>query len=277
MKFSRVYVEITNICNMSCSFCHGTKREKRRITVDEFSHILDELCGVTEYIYLHVMGEPLGHPEIDRLIALGKARGFKMAITTNGTLLPTRGDLLLKEPPYKVNISLHSFEKSDTYAMFRYLEGCFDFADEASEAGVLTVLRLWNRGYDEGRNINMLEQAKAKFPDGEWKFSERGARIRHKLHVEYGERFDWPDMNAPDMGEDVFCYGLGDHFGVLCDGTVVPCCLDCEGDIPLGNIFEEDIQDILSSDRATAMKEGFSRRHATEHLCRRCGYARRFV
>ena len=109
MKFSRVYVGITNVCNLSCSFCHGTKREKRFITRDEFSHILSELSGITEYIYLHVMGEPIGHPEICDLVKMGKAQGFKVAITTNGTLLPTRGKKLLSALPYKVNISLHSF------------------------------------------------------------------------------------------------------------------------------------------------------------------------
>ena len=104
----------------------------------------------------------------------------------------------------------------------------------------------------------------------------RGARIRHRLHLEEGERFDWPDMAAPDLGDKVFCHGLGDHFGILSDGTVIPCCLDREGAIALGNVFESDICDILSSGRAVAMCEGFSKKRASEELCRRCGYARRF-
>lgn len=276
MKFSRVYVEITNICNMSCSFCHGTKRENRRITVDEFSHILDELCGVTEYIYLHVMGEPLGHPEIDRLIALGKARGFKVAITTNGTLLPVRRDFLLNAAPYKVNISLHSFEKSDTGAMLKYLDGCFKFADEASKAGVLTVLRLWNRGYDEGRNIDILYLLREYFPNDEWFEGARGYRLRNKLHLEWGERFEWPDEGRDDMGDGVFCYGMGDHFGILCDGTVIPCCLDADGVINLGNVHERPLKEIIEGERAMAIREGFKCKKAVEELCKRCPYARRF-
>ena len=150
-----------------------------------------------------------------------------------------------------------------------------DFADRASAAGVLTVLRLWNRGHDDGRNDTTLQILQQKLP-GEWKWGARGARIRHKLHLEYGDRFAWPDMQAENMGNDIFCYGLADHFGVLCDGSVIPCCLDHDGNITLGNILETPIREILSSPRALAMREGFSKRCATEELCQRCGYARRF-
>lgn len=274
--YSRVYVEITNICNRACTFCPGTKREKRRITVDEFSHVLDKLKGVTEYIYLHVMGEPLTHPDLPELIRLASERGFKCAITTNGTLLSKRGDELLDSPIYKVNISVHSFESGTREEYLSYINSCIDFADAASRRGILTVLRLWNRGYDEGRNIDTLAMLKERFADGEWREGERGARIRHKLHLEYGDRFDWPDTEKDVLGDQVFCHGLGDHFGILVDGRVVPCCLDREAAIELGNVYESELSDILSSERAEKMREGFKCKRAVEDLCRKCGYARRF-
>lgn len=246
------------------------------MTYAEFSHILDGLAGLTEYIYLHVMGEPLGHPELLEFIRLGHSRGFKVAITTNGTLLNRVGRALLDSPVYKVNISLHSFEDGGRDEYLRYIEGCLDFADAASERGILTVLRLWNRGHDGGRNIDTLELIKQKFPDGEWREGVRGARIRHRLHLEYDDRFSWPDMGGEDLGQAVFCHGLGDHFAILVDGTVVPCCLDHEGDISLGNAHRTPIARILDSDRARAMRRAFLEKRASEELCRRCGYARRF-
>ena len=282
--YARVYVEITNICNRSCSFCPGTTRPPRRMTLSEFDVITDRLRGVTEYIYYHVMGEPLTHPELPDFIRLAKAKGFKSAITTNGTLLPTRGRELIQSGVYKVNISVHSFEDGDAaVAHGQYLDGILDFADEASKNGVLTVLRLWNLdGFGQalgGNNPRTLDYLRARFPDDAvtpWIFSPRGARLRDKLHLEYGDRFEWPDRSAEDRGSGVFCYGLKDHFAILCDGSVIPCCLDREGAITLGNIFESTAESILSSPRATAMREGFTRRRATEELCRRCGYARRF-
>ncbi len=276
--YSRAYVEITNICNKSCSFCHGTKREPREMSLGEFARIAGNLRGVTEYLYLHILGEPLMHPMLNTFIEYATKCGFKAAITTNGSLLGECGDSLIRSGVYKVNISLHSFEENDGAAQSEYVRTCLDFADKASRAGVLCVLRLWNfsqEGIGEKQNDETLRLLRERFPF-DWALGARGARIRDKLHIEYGQRFEWPDMDAPLLGEDVFCYGLCDHFGILADGSVVPCCLDAEGDMLLGNIFREDIRSILSSDRAEKIRNGFKHKKASEELCRRCGYARRF-
>ncbi len=248
------------------------------MTLGEFARVVGNLRGVTEYLYLHVLGEPLTHPMLPNFIEYARACGFKVAITTNGTLLPQKGDALILTGAYKVNVSLHSFEGEDEEKQTRYVNGCIDFADRASRAGVLTVLRLWNiDGTDkiDARNEKTLRLLHERFGD-DWTLGTRGARIRDKLHLEYGERFEWPDMNADELGEDVFCHGLGDHFAILVDGSVVPCCLDAEGDMTLGNIFENDVRSILASDRAQKIKEGFKNKKATEELCRKCAYARRF-
>ncbi len=282
--YARVYVEITNICNRQCSFCLGTRRPLRRMSAKEFDTVTDRLSGVTEYLYYHVMGEPLTHPLLPDFIRMAGEKGFKSAVTTNGTLLPARGQELIEAGVYKVNISVHSFEDGeDAAAHARYLTDLIDFADKASLAGVLVVLRLWNLdehghplGGDNDRTLAMLRDRFPDTPDAPWKHSSRGARLRNKLHLEYGDRFEWPDMTADDRGTSVFCYGLKDHFAVLADGRVVPCCLDREGSVTLGNLFDAPAAEILASPRAVAMREGFSCRRATEELCRRCGYARRF-
>lgn len=273
--YSRVYLEITDICNKNCSFCHGTKRAPRLMSESELKHTLKELKGITEYIYFHLMGEPLCHPELVNYIKLASSEGFRCAVTTNGTLLMRRSAELLDSGVYKVNISLHSFEGESSSEREVYLSSCLDFADKASKRGILVVLRLWNGGECE-RNAPVIERIKEYFPNGEWKFGARGARIRDKLHIEYGERFEWPDIEAPYLGEQVFCYGLSDHFGILSDGTVVPCCLDGDGAVALGNVYRESLTSILSSPRALAIKEGFKSKTAVEELCKRCGYARRF-
>ena len=273
--YSRAYVEITNLCNANCSFCPGTVRPPRMMTAEEFRTVAEGLREVTGYLYYHLMGEPLTHPGLPDMLALAAELGFKSQITTNGTLLESRGQALIDARVHKVNISIHSFEEGSVEDYVNYIDSCLDFADRASKAGIIVVLRLWNNGCDEGRNISTVDLAKAKFP-WDWKEEPRGIRIQNKLFLEHGDRFDWPDLGAADGGDAVFCHGLRDHFGILSDGTVVPCCLDHNGDIPLGNIFDEDIREILNSPRAKAMRDGFSCRKATEELCRKCGYARRF-
>lgn len=274
--YSRAYVEITNVCNMNCSFCHGHSRAPRRMTEEEFLRVLDQLDGVTQYVYYHLMGEPLTHPDLPLFLKMAKARGFKSVITTNGTLLETRGKAVLEAGVHKVSISLHSFENGTEEAHFNYLAKVSAFADAASERGTIVVLRLWNRGLDEGKNDTVLAFLRKSLA-GEWEEETRGIRVRDKIHIEWGDRFEWPDEDAPIQGDGVFCYGLRDHFGILCDGTVVPCCLDSEGVIALGNLFRESLSEILMSSRAAAMREGFSCRRASEELCRRCGYAQRFA
>lgn len=270
--YAKAYVEITNICNMACSFCHGHHRPKEKMDKETFFHVLEQLEGKTQYIYYHLMGEPLTHPDLPAFLQMAADKGFKSIITTNGTLLDRVGDKLLCAPLHKVNISVHSFETGEDTA---YLSQVAAFADAASQAGVLISLRLWNKDHDNGRNEATETFLRSRLP-GQWTANTRGYRIKDKLYLEYGDRFAWPDKAAPVQGEQVFCYGLRDQFGILCDGTVVPCCLDSEGAIALGNVLQESLTDILNSPRAKAMVEGFSCRKATEDLCRRCGYAQRF-
>ena len=222
------------------------------------------------------MGEPLVHPELPDFVRSANEKGFKSIITTNGTLLHKRCDELLKAGLHKVNISLHSIEEGDNEDYIEYIQNLADFAKKASESGTIVVFRLWNKGYDKGKNEFALNILRANIP-GEWTDNTRGIKICDRIFVEHGERFEWPDTNADIKGNKFFCYGLKDQFGILADGTVVPCCLDSDGVINLGNAFADDLNDILTSKRATDIAEGFKCGKASEELCKRCGYAQRFV
>lgn len=274
--YNKVYVEITNICNMNCSFCHGHKRPARQMSMDEFSIVLDKLSEQTKYIYYHLMGEPLTHPLLPKFIKLAGERGYKSIVTTNGSLLYKRGEELLSSGLHKINISLHSFEDGLEDDFIRYIKEISDFSKAAAEQGVIVVFRLWNKGFDGGKNETALRLLKENVA-GDWTENTRGIRIREKIYLEWGERFEWPDSEAEIKGNKFFCYGLKDQFGILSDGTVVPCCLDSDGVINLGNIFNDDIESVLNSERALNMVEGFRCGKASEDLCKRCGYAQRFV
>ena len=275
-RFQKIYLEISNVCNLRCSFCPGTRRKPGLITEENFSFLLDALRPYTDYLYFHLMGEPLGHPKLRRFLELAGDAGFRVILTTNGTLLAKNQQILLDSPAlHKVNVSLHAFEANDLHIPFeQYLEECFAFG-QAAGGNPLTVYRLWNHGGKDSQNEVILDAMRRAFPE-EWIVERRGTRIAHRTYLEYGEKFDWPDLNACESGEGVFCYGLRDQIGVLWDGTVVPCCLDHEGDIALGNLFQNSLEEILATDRAQAIYNGFSNRTAVEPLCRRCGYARRF-
>lgn len=161
------------------------------MTLSEFEHILHKLEGQTKYVYYHLMGEPLLHPQLPAFIKTATEKGFRSVITTNGTLLKYKGDELIDSGVHKVSISLHSFEKDDCDAHENYLKEIVSFSDKASATGIIVVLRLWNNGFDEGRNDRTLEYLRTSL-QGEWAKNTKGIRIRDKLHIEWGDRFEWP-------------------------------------------------------------------------------------
>ena len=271
-RFNKIYLEISNLCNLSCSFCPGTQRKKRSMTEADLLLLLPKLRPYTDYLYFHLMGEPLLHPQLERFLHLAGEYGFRVILTTNGTLLPKQQEMLLRSPAlHKVNISLHAFEANDLAVSFEeYLAGCLRFG-QAAEGKKLISYRLWNQGGLDERNRDILLLLKEAFPS-DWITERKGIRIGQRIYLEHGDKFDWPDLSAPDGGDDVFCYGLKDQLGILADGTVVPCCLDHEGNIPLGNLFLQDLEEILTAPRTQAML----RDKAQEELCRKCGYAKRF-
>lgn len=281
--FAKAYLEITNLCNLSCRFCHGTKRQGEFMPTERFAKLAEALRPYTDYLYLHVLGEPLLHPELPEILAVAASLGFRICITTNGTLLGEREGLLLSFAPHihKISVSLHASESNGCKVGDNYLENCLSFAKKASEAGIIVALRLWNlegnakTPSENKENAAILSALSAAFADP-WQDTRNGKKLKERVYLEWGETFDWPDMGAPDYGETCFCYGLRDQLGILVDGTVVPCCLDAEGNIPLGNLLQTPLAEILESPRALALKKGFDERRATEPLCRHCGYARRF-
>ncbi|MBR0209034.1 MAG: SPASM domain-containing protein [Oscillospiraceae bacterium] len=273
----RVYLEITNVCNLACSFCPGTRREKRFLSEEEFSALIGKLQGQTQYLYFHLMGEPLLHPSLGRFLSIAGEMGFRVILTTNGTLLARKEEILLDAPAlYKVNLSLQSFEANEGGELSDYVNLCAAFAAKAAAAGKICELRLWNRGGRESLNTEILRLLEKQFP-APWERSPRSVKLADRVFLAEDDKFDWPELDAPDRGERCFCYGLRDQVGVLVDGTVVPCCLDHDGELPLGNLFEQELSEIMSTEKARQIYHGFSQKRAVEPLCRRCGYARRFT
>lgn len=275
MRFAKVYIEISNICNLSCSFCPGTVRKKRQMTFPEFKTVLNKLKGYTEYLYFHLLGEPLLHPDFERFLTYAQENNFKVTVTTNGTLINSHRDFLSKCGLYKIVFSLHSFEANTMSVPINdYLDSCFSFGREVMSKTIV-VFRLWNYGGENSMNDEILSRLRMFYPQ-EWQEGKNGTKIANKTFLQFGDKFDWPSLENTHDDKNIFCYGLRDQIGILADGTLVPCCLDSDGTVALGNIFESDLEEILNSERAKSVFKGFSERNAPEELCRKCTYARRF-
>lgn len=282
-KFKKVYIEITNICNLSCNFCPKTERELKFMKEEAFEHVLKSVKPYTEHIYFHLMGEPLLNPELEKFLELAKEYGFKVNITTNGTLIKNASKVLLSAPALRqVNMSLHSFEANEDDVDFdEYIDNIISFVKEARDnTNIITSMRLWNLDtrHEASNSLNkdifkILEEKFELDYDLKDTFAEKNStKLFKDVYLSMAEKFEWPNINIAPSNERMFCYGLRDQFGILVDGTVVPCCLDSEGNMDLGNIFETQLEEILESKRASDIYDGFSRRTAVEDLCKTCGY-----
>lgn len=288
-KFKKFYIELTSVCNLACTFCPQTKRQANFIKVEDFTRVLDEIRPHTDSIYLHVKGEPLMHPKIDQLLDLSHERGFKVNITSNGTLLHKVKHKLIGKPALRqMNFSLHSFDGHEgSQDKEGYVSSVLSFAKEAvAQSNLIVSLRLWNLTQDNtvnrerNRNWEILEMIERAF-ELDYKIESGfvrggGIKLADRIYLNQEHEFQWPDLNAEEIPGGGFCHGLRTQAGVLVDGTVIPCCLDGEGVINLGNIYRTPFAEIIEGERANNLHDGFSRREVVEELCRKCGYRTRF-
>ena len=271
----KVYVEITNTCNLACGFCRGTVRAPREMDPADFAVIAAKLRPYTEYIYLHLLGEPLTHSRLQEILAVCRERKYKVTIVTNGTLIGEKAPVLQScGCLYKICYSLHAYEANALpLTLDGYLLPILDFARESAGTGVINVLKLWNGGGQNTLNEEILQKIRAYFGT-ELTPARGGFTLTDNVYIDMADRFGWPDLTA-DETPPRFCMGLRDQLGVLADGAAVPCCLDADGALTLGNLLTDGVEEILSSPRAGRIKEGFSQGKAAEALCRRCDFAKR--
>ncbi|MCX6111893.1 MAG: radical SAM/SPASM domain-containing protein [Proteobacteria bacterium] len=282
--FKNVYLEISNICNLRCSFCPTVKREKKFIFLPDFKKIITQVAPLTEVISLHLMGEPLTHPNFSDILKACEPFGTKIQITTNGIEINKFKDLILNSKAIKqVNFSIQCFKDNfPNKDLDNYLQNILTFAVTANELkpNMYINLRLWNIGADSKENESVFlfveDFFKIKVKRNIDVAGIKTKRIWNRLSLSFDSRFEWPSLESQYNGTRGTCHGLKGHFGILVDGTVVPCCLDKEGEIPLGNCLTQELNSILKSSRAIKMRDGFDKGVLVEKLCQHCSYIKRF-
>lgn len=262
-RFKKIYIEITNVCNLSCPFCEPDHRKKAYMTKEQYRHILKEIKPYTDYVYLHVKGEPLLHPNINELIEETTNEAIQVNLTTNGTCL----DRLTSKKIRQINYSMQSTPQiNDMQEIIQKLR------KYCSNTPIYLSIRMWTNDIKQNSLIKgMLEKEFGTIVELRDKMT-----LDKNVFLSIEEEFTWPDSIAQQEKEEGYCYGVRDHIAILVDGTVVPCCLDHKAQIPLGNIFKEKLEDILQKARTQSIIKGFKNRKAVENLCKNCDYKNRF-
>lgn len=264
IKYKKVYVEITNSCNLKCPFCAKSKREKQFISLDNFKIILRKLNNYTDYLYLHILGEPLLHPNINELINEASDK-FKINITTNGYLIKKIEN---NKNIRQLNISLHSFDESYNKSLDDYLNDIFEVTDKLKNNTYISY-RLW---VNSKRTKEIIDRINNKYNSKiDYNNIKNNSTISSNVFISTNEEFIWPN-DSTESTNTGSCYALKDHIGVLVDGTIVPCCMDSEGNINLGNIYTNDLNDIINSERYKVMLQGLKDNNRIEKLCKKCNF-----
>jgi radical SAM protein with 4Fe4S-binding SPASM domain len=287
-RFKKIYIEITNGCNLRCSFCASDSRPTLSMSVEAFESILQRIGPYTNHIYLHVLGEPLLHPEILSMLSVADSYSIMVNLTSNGMLL----DRLTTAPEIyrpirQINLSLHSMggtaepnlQKSYLISVLNRVRWIRDHTH------TIISLRLWNISATDKevssyntmacsliRETFLIPESISLMAD-----QKAGIKLADRIYLNWDHRFAWPgEGNDTTTVKRAFCHGLRDQLAILVDGTVVPCCLDSGGTMALGNINDETLESILGKERTQKILRGFSEGKAVELLCRRCTYRERF-
>lgn len=277
-RFKKVYIEITNCCNLKCKFCPETSRKKEFMDVAKFEEIIKKVHKYTDLVCLHVKGEPLLHNNLEDILKILEKYNLKANITTNGTLIKEKLEIIKKsEAVRQINFSLHSANQNEEFGN-HYLNNIFECVEKLNN--IIVSYRLWNLKTIKENNVNIdIIEAIEKFyniKDLKEKLTENEfIKIRDKLFINQDTEFTWPDKKQKTINENGRCLALKDQIAILVDGTVVPCCLDNNGDIPLGNILEETLEEILEKNECLKIKRNFENGIITHDLCKTCGFLKR--
>jgi len=277
--FKKIYLEITNVCNLKCEFCPETNRKKEFMSLDNFEKVIKKIHNYTNLIFLHVKGEPLLHEQLEEILKILEQYKLKVNITTNGTLIKEKLGVLKKSKAVRqINFSIHSITQNESLRE-KYLQNIFESVEELNN--IIISYRLWNlyNLYENNNvNTNIIKNIEKYYNIKDLKkvlTQKEFVKIKENVFINQDTEFTWPDIRKENIIQTGRCMALKEQIAILVDGTVVPCCLDNNGDIPLGNILEEELEDILNKDISTTIKKNFENNIITCKLCNTCGFLKR--
>lgn len=282
-RFQKIYVEITNICNLQCEFCMPTVRAKKFLKPEEFEIILNKIKPYTNLIYLHIKGEPLLHPNLEEILEICKKYEIQVNITTNATLLYEKLEVITKASMIRqMNLSLHSIKQNKQSNMENYLERVIKAVNIINEkTDILISFRLWNQKNigENNENIEIIKRLEENYKIEnllERTKNEQAIKLAPRVYLNQDRQFIWPSKEQKIISKTGKCFGFRNQIGILSNGDVVPCCLDQDANIKVGNIFEEDIEQIINKKEVKDIIQGFEAHKLTHQFCQRCDFRTRF-
>lgn len=263
-------MEITNVCNLSCAFCAPSRRPPLFMPVETFKNIAGQIRSFAGIVSLHVLGEPFMHPQLPEIIRVCSDEGLNLNLVTNGTLLDKFGSGIFSEKSLRqLSLSLHSLGSLDRGTRMEKLARLVEFAKKKPE-NVIFSMRLrgdWNNDFERETAAYILNAFNAA---GNPPKTRGSIKLGGGIYLNSGPIFQWPGLGRYERKKG--CLGLRHHFAVLSNGDVVPCCIDYDGHMKLGNVAEKPLAEILDSGSARQLKDSIAGETPMPAYCATCGF-----
>lgn len=233
-KLTSLIIEPTNTCNLRCTFCfvtEGMNRAEGFMDFDLFKKVIDDSPGL-EHLCMHNWGEPLLHKDIFRMFDYAAQAGVRhIVMNTNGTLLTDKMiDRIVDSP-----LSIIRFSIDGSPETFQRVRGV---ALDKIERNILK-LKEKKEARRPGLGMGVVftveedtHQDVEAYID-HWKNIVDHVRTQAKL-IQNPRKEICPEPFGKDYGKLV----------VLWDGTVIPCCVDYNASLKLGNAWEQPVMDL---------------------------------
>ncbi len=283
-----MHIEITNICNLKCTFCPPKIQPNGIMSLEKFDDINAQLKLYTKELAYHIVGDPLVLTNLNEYLNISLKHDLKVNITTTANNINEKHYESLLNPTIKqINFSINSYNaNSHKKSLDEYLNPILNFVKfaQSKKHEYFINFRIWNLDEEKSAkefNKRVFDKINETFDSNiniEEVYKERpkNIRIARKIFFNFDEYFSWPNLQNEIVSKTGFCYGLDSHFGILTSGDVVPCCLDQNACINLGNTNSTQLDDILNSQRVKAIQKGFKNNILVEELCQKCEYRTRF-
>ncbi|MBI2910180.1 MAG: radical SAM protein [Chloroflexi bacterium] len=242
-----VLIETTNICNLDCPMCYSRQalREKGFIELDTCRRAIDQAVELDiKDVHLYTVGEPLLHPHIAEMVRIAKEKGRRVFIFTNGALLnPELGEKLIDAGLDCLTFSVEGheagrYERTRRGSKFqRLLENASAFRKLRDKRGAPTRIEVFSDVSNETKEeLTAFVSFWKQYADGVQLvyLANQGGYIKG---IQNSQVLPPAETRRP-------CSSLWATMVVLWNGEVSVCCVDFEGRLIVGNIFESTLKDI---------------------------------
>ncbi|MCQ2852436.1 SPASM domain-containing protein [Helicobacter pylori] len=276
--FKKIYIELSDICGLQCSFCPNPKNIRGVMPLELFEKICKEAAPLTPIITLHVLGDPCKLKNLNRYLNAAKRFSLKVDLVTSGAYLHNF-ETLLQDAIYQISISLDAgLDNHNKLNQHRYIQKILEFCRYKCEKNSEVFLNLRIQDSTLEKHQNLIKPFLESFEcvSLETLKSQDRARLFKKSFLNIQKTFKWPNLNAQNPlnqeSKIPYCYGLIKQIAILSNGVVVPCCMDTQAHINLGDLNHTPLKDVLNSQKAMAIKTHFLKGEALEPLCQNCSY-----